>query len=85
MDVDGQEIKCDTFREARAVIKRTAARIKGARNAKERQYYAQDLVLEARILSPCPKFVVDNPDCMECYAFSQKCIQEYEYLAKKTV
>lgn len=82
MEFENQDIKCSIFWDAEAVIKKTDAKIKEARSTKERQYYAQDILLEAKSLLSCSNYNDGNPDCVSCHSISRRYIQEHEYLAK---
>ena len=81
MESEYQNVKCDIFRDAEAIIKKTDAKIKETRDNKERQYYAQDILLEAETLLSCSNYNAQNPDCTNCHSILLKFIQEYEHLA----
>lgn len=82
MEFKNQGIKCKTFWGAQTVIKKTEAKIKGAKSNKERQYFAQDILLETESLFSCPNYNAGNSDCISCRSISRSYIKEYEYLAK---
>jgi len=82
MKFGNQCIKCSIFQDTEAVIKNSDDKIKEATNAKERQYYAQDILLEAKALLSCPDYNERDADCLRCRYISQKYIQEYEFLTK---
>jgi len=83
MEVENQVIVCRIFQDTAAVINKTEAKIKEAKSTKERQYYAQDILLEAGNLLPCSSYNARNPDCMNCFSTLHKFIQEYKYLAEE--
>jgi len=75
-------IECNIFWDVERVIKKAEIKIKELRSTAERQYYAQDILLEAKTLFLCPNYNVKNSDCIACRAFAHRCNQEYEYFAK---
>jgi len=81
MDPRDQDIKCSIFCDVAAVIKKTAAKVKETRISKEKQYYAQDILLEAKALFSCSNHYFANSDCVNCRSISRQYIREYEYLA----
>lgn len=85
MEFENQNIKCSIFWDAEGIIRRIDAKIREVRDAKQRQYCAQDILLEARSLLSCPNYNVGNPNCLICYSISRGHLQEYEYLAKSTI
>ena len=82
MEFENRGIKCNIFWDAESVIKKTHAKIKQAKSLKEKQYYAQDILLEAETLLTCSKYSAGNSDCVSCHSISRRYIQEYKYLAK---
>lgn len=82
MEFKYQNIKCNIFLDTEAVIKKTEVKVKETRTTKERQYYAQDILLEAKTLLSCSNFSITNPDCVKCHSISRGCIEEYKDLAK---
>jgi len=82
MEFENQSIKCSIFLETEAVIRKTVAKIEQTENVKERQYYAQDILLETESLLSCSNYKNRNPDCVRCHSTSQRYIQEYKHLAK---
>lgn len=75
-------IKCNIFWDTKAVIEKTEAMVKKAKSSKERQYYAQDILLEAETLLSCSDYNTGNPDCVSCHSISRRYIQECKHLAK---
>lgn len=59
-------IECSIFLDTEAVIKKTLVKINKAQSVKEKQYYIQDILLEAKALSPCPHYKPANLDCLYC-------------------
>ncbi len=82
MEFEPPVIKCVIFLDTEAVIKNTDVKISQAKSIKERQYYAGDILLEARILLSCSNYKTNDPDCEKCHSILQRYIQEYKYLAK---
>jgi len=82
MEFENHNIKCKTFWDVERVIKNAEAKIKEPRNAAERRYYAQDVLLESRTLLSCPDYNARNSDCVSCRSFAHRYTQEYKYLAK---
>ena len=82
MELENQGIKCNTFWDAEAVIKKTEDKIKVAKNNKERRYYAQDILVEVEVLLLCADFNAGNPDCMSCHSILRRYIKEYKYMAE---
>ncbi len=74
-------IKCPIFCEADTIIKNIILKL-GKANSKEKQDYAQDILVEANTLFLCPNFNYKNPDCSNCHPISRKYIQEYCYVSK---
>lgn len=82
MEFENQNIKCSIFLDTDVVIRKTVAKINEAQNIKEKQYYAQDILLEVESLLSCSNYKSRNPDCVSCHSISQRYIQEYKHLAK---
>ena len=82
MEFENQDIKCSIFLDIISVIKRTDAKIKETGIIKQRQYYAQDILVEARSLRSCSHYNAENSDCLTCHSISHRFIEEYEYLAR---
>lgn len=82
MQFENQGIKCNIFWDTQAVIEKTEAKIKEAKSTKERQYYAQDILLEVETLLACSDYNAGNPDCISCHSILQRYAQEYKYLAR---
>lgn len=82
MEFENQYIKCSNFRESEAIIKKAEDKIKETRTVKERQYYAQDILLEAKTLISCSNYNSNTEDCLSCQLVLLKYIQEYKNLAK---
>lgn len=85
MESDNQGIKCSKFLDTETVIKKTETKIIETIVYKERQYLAQDILLEARTLLSCTNYNVKNPDCLHCHAISRGHIQRYECLARDEI
>ena len=65
-----------------SVVKRTDAKIKETGIIKRRQYYAQDILVEARSLLSCSHYNAKNPDCLTCHSISHRFTEEYKCLAR---
>ena len=63
MEIEKQYIKCGKFQDTEVVIKRAEDKIKETRSIKERQYYAQDILLEAKALISCSNYNSNTEDC----------------------
>lgn len=74
-------IECLIFRESDKVIKNIILKLEKA-NSKEKQDFAQDILLEANTLLLCSNYNSKNPDCLNCHSISRKYLQEYGYLSK---
>jgi len=83
MEFKNQGIKCRTFWDAQAVIKKAEDKIRVTKNTKERQYYGQDILLEVETLLLCANYNTGNHDCMSCHSILRRYIKEYKYLAKE--
>ena len=81
MEFEQKNIGCNIFLDAEAVIKKTEVKVKEAKTTKERQYYAQDILLEAKTLLSCLSYNSKDPSCLSCHSVLERYIQEYEYLA----
>ena len=77
-----QDIKCSIFLDTDVVIRKTVAKINEAQNIKEKQYYAQDILLEAKALIACSNYNSNTEDCSNCHTISRKYLQEYGHLPK---
>ena len=82
MELKNHNIKCNTFWDVERVIKKAETKIKEPRSAVEKQYYAQDILLESETLSSCPDYDAKNSDCVACRSFAHRYNQEYKYLTK---
>ena len=82
MEFESQDIKCSIFLDVMSVTKRTDAKIKEVGIIKQRQYYAQDILVEARSLLSCSHYNAKNPDCLTCHSVSHRFIEEYKCLAR---
>jgi hypothetical protein len=82
MEFENQYIKCSNFKESEAIIKKAEAKVRETKNVKERQYYAQDILLEVEALLSCSNYNSGSSDCINCHSISYRYIQEYEYLAE---
>ncbi|NQS89719.1 hypothetical protein HQ584_08030 [Patescibacteria group bacterium] len=67
------------------MIRKTVIKIKEAKNNRERQYYAEDILQEAIGLLSCPNCSTRNPVCLNCRSISHGYIKEYKHLAKDKV
>lgn len=85
MEFENKTIKCSTFQDAETLIKKTEEKIKETRSIKERQYYAQDILLEAESLLSCSNYNDKNPNCLNCHLILLKYIQEYKHLADNVI
>jgi len=74
-------IKCPVFRESDGIIKNIILKL-GKVNFREKQDYAQDILVETNTLLLCSNYNSKNPDCSNCHAISRKYLQEYGHLAK---
>ena len=72
-----KEIKCSVFLETDRVMQNTIAKYLKA-NLKERRYYAQDILLEAKSLLRCSDYNVLNSDCLNCHYILRRYLQEYK-------
>jgi len=82
LEFTNRNIKCNIFSETEVVIRNSEAKIKETKNLKERKYYAQDILLEARSLLSCSNNNDKNLDCLICHSIALKYIHQNEYLAK---
>lgn len=82
MEFDNQGIKCITFQDTEAIIKKAEAKIEEAGSVKERQYYAQDILLEVESLLSCSSYNSKNQDCLNCHLVLLNYIREYKHLAE---
>jgi len=85
MEFENQNIKCDTFRDAETLIKKTEEKIKETKNIKEKQYYAQDILLEVESLISCSNYNGKNQDCLNCHLVLLNYIREYKHLAENEI
>jgi len=74
-------IKCSFFRESDEIIKNIILKLVKV-NTREKQDYAQDILVETNALLLCSDYNSKNPDCSNCHSISRKYIQEYGYLPK---
>ena len=74
-------IKCPIFCESDGIIKNIILKLEQV-SSKEKQDYAQDILVEANTLLLCSNYSSKNPDCLNCHTISRKYLQEYGYLAK---
>ncbi|MBU4078204.1 hypothetical protein KKE85_01140 [Patescibacteria group bacterium] len=74
-------IECPIFRESDEVIKNIILKLEKA-NSKEKQDFAQDILLEANTLLLCSNYNSKNPDCLNCHSISRRYLQEYGHLPK---
>jgi len=85
MELENQDIKCSKFQDTKAIIGKAAAKIREAKNTKERQYYAQDILLEAEGSLACLNYDANNIECINCHAILKRYLHEYEHLAKEEI
>ena len=85
MEFEKQYIKCNKFQDTEVVIKRAEDKIKETRSIKERQYYAQDILLEAKALISCSNYNSNTEDCLNCHLILLRYIQEYKHLADNVI
>ncbi len=81
MEFENQAIKCNIFWDAEVLIRKTETKIAEAKNIKERQYYAEDILLEAEALLSCSNYNAANLECLYCHAIIRRYLQKYENLA----
>lgn len=74
-------IECPIFCESDEIIKNIILKLEQA-SSKEKQDYAQDILLEANTLLLCSNYNSKNPVCLNCHSISRKYLQEYGYLSK---
>ena len=72
-------IKCPVFRESDGIIKNIILKLEKV-YPREKQDYAQDILVEANTLLLCSDYNSQNPDCLNCHSISRKYLQEYGYL-----
>lgn len=85
MEIEKQYIKCGKFQDTEVVIKRAEDKIKETRSIKERQYYAQDILLEAKALISCSNYNSNTEDCLNCHLILLRYIQGYKHLADNVI
>lgn len=78
-------INCSKFSDTEAIIKKTEAKIRQISNSKEKQYYAQDILLEAKALLSCLNYDSKNLVCQKCNLVANGYIQEYKYLDNEEI
>ena len=64
-------IKCPVFRESDGIIKNIILKLEKV-NFREKQDYAQDILVEANILLLCSNYNANNPYCSDCHTISRK-------------
>ena len=74
-------IKCPVFRESDGIIKNIILKLEKV-SPREKQDYAQDILVEANTLLLCSNYNSKNADCSNCHAISRKYLQEYGHLPK---
>ena len=82
MEFENQDIKCSIFRDTETVLKKITAKIEESNNAKERQYYAQDILLELETLLSCSNYEARNYGCIRCRSILHNYLKKYETLSK---
>ena len=75
------DIKCPIFCESDEIIKNIILKIEKA-TSKEKQDYAQDILVEANTLLLCSNYNSKSPDCLNCHSISRGYLQEYGGLSK---
>ncbi len=85
MEFEEQYIKCSKFQDTEAVIKKAEDKIKETKSIKERQYYAQDILLEAKALISCSNYDSNTGDCLNCHLILLRYIQQYKHLADNVI
>ena len=78
MEFEKQSIKCTIFWDTEKIIKKVEAKINEINKLKEKQYYAQDILLEAKSLLRCSDYNVLNSDCLNCHYILRRYFQEYK-------
>lgn len=76
-----KNIACPIFCESDGIIENIILKLEQV-NSKEKQDYAQDILVEANTLLLCSNYNSKNPDCSDCHAISRKYLQEYGHLPK---
>jgi len=74
-------IACPIFCESDGIIKNIILKLEKA-ILREKQDYAQDILVEANTLLLCSNYNSKNPDCPNCHAISRKYLQEYGHLPR---
>ena len=82
MELEKQYINCNKFQDAEAVIKKSEDKMKETISIKEKQYYAQDILLETRALISCSNYKSSTEDCLSCQHVLNNYIQEYKNLSR---
>jgi len=85
MELEKQYIKCSKFQDTEAVIKKAEDKIKETKSIQEKQYYAQDILLEAKALMLCSNYNSNTEDCLNCRLILFRYIQEYKRLAEDVI
>ena len=74
-------LECPIFCESDEIIKNIILKLEKA-NSKEKQDFAQDILIEANTLLLCSNYNSKNPDCSSCHSISRNYLQEYGNLPK---
>lgn len=74
-------VKCPIFCESDEAIKNIILKA-GKVNPKEKQEYAQDILVESRSLLQCSHCGAVNTDCLNCHSIARKYVKEYGYLTR---
>ena len=74
-------ITCPIFCESGGIIKNIILKLEQV-NSKEKQDYAQDILVEANTLLLCSDYNSKNPDCPNCHTISRKYLQEFGRFSK---
>ncbi|MFH1691801.1 MAG: hypothetical protein ABIC68_04445 [Candidatus Omnitrophota bacterium] len=69
-------VKCLIFCESDKITKNIILKLDKV-NSRERQDYAQDILVEANTLLLCSDYNSKNPECLDCHFISRKYLQEY--------
>lgn len=85
MESENQCIKCSAFQNTEGIIKKAETKIRDSGIIKEKQYYAQDILLEAEVLLSCSNYNNNDPDCSNCRFALFEYIQEYKHSAEDEI
>ncbi|MEW6087315.1 MAG: hypothetical protein AB1498_03355 [bacterium] len=74
---------CRIFSGTDSILKKLVEAYNGAKGVKEKQYCAEDILVEVETLLLCPNYNNENSDCLKCHSMSRNYIQKYECLVSK--